>query len=224
VLVFQNDGCFNVVKGCGCFIWVVFIILVGLIIIAYFVDDKKDKAKDTKIVNTETFNTETTTKSKADNTTQLDIDALSENEAPEVSEEISFEIYCNEKYDFCISYPTILVPQGEVDDGQIFILEETKLLVCWEFMKNNEGEFIEDVNEAYEKTLSEYEETTQVIYTIQKENFFIISGYDNEKMFYRKTLARRDGVYATGILTYNESNKKYYDDILVEIFNSFEFN
>jgi hypothetical protein len=142
--------------------------------------------------------------------------------------EIRYDSYCNEQYGFCIDYPVeILLPQGESDsgDGQAFKSKdgENTLLVYRDLRDNSDPDGNFTIQQAFQEDIKIYPERSnrEVTYKKEGENFYVVSGYNNGKIFYQKTILS-DGKLVTCLLEYSESEKERYNKIAEYIFSTFK--
>lgn len=116
--------------------------------------------------------------------------------------------YCNNKYNYCLTYPDVLIPQAEPDahDGQKF-LSKDKLseLSVWASYKL----FPEDTI----KTQYKYYEKSNITYKLIKNDYFIISGFENGKIFYQKTSLNKE-TFTSYRLLYPKSKKNEFNKII----------
>ena len=162
---------------------------------------------------------------KAD-TNDPDTAVVSSNNEPPPAE-ITYDTYCNSRYGYCIDYPAgILYPQGEAPsgDGQVFKSRdaENELLVYRDLRDNFTMDEPYTITTAYEEDArgNDPEKPKRVIvYKKLGKDYFIVSGYDNGKIFYQKTILREEGL-VTALLLYRESDKSFYDAVSERIFKS----
>lgn len=144
-------------------------------------------------------------------------------------EEIIYENYCSYRFGFCVDYPKgILFPQGESDngDGQIFKSKtaENYLRVYRDYRDIIEEDNKSALEDAYKlDTWSKDPKKPKRVFTYMKlaKNYYVVSGYNNSKIFYQKTIIRND-ILATCMIEYNENEKAIYDKICERMFNSFQ--
>jgi hypothetical protein len=139
-------------------------------------------------------------------------------------EEITYNTYCNDRFHFCIAYPSeILIAQGESDsrDGQIF--------------KSNDGENTLWVYRDYRDNMEPSEYTIETAYTEDLEptveksvtynklgtDYYVVSGYVDGKIYYQKTMML-EGELMTALIEYSKKDKAVYGQISKKIFSSFE--
>ena len=134
-----------------------------------------------------------------------------------------YDTYQNPRFGYSIDYPkNILFPQGNSDsgDGQKFLSKNTDatLLV---FGSNN----------VFNQTLEErYHEESRggmpdapkrvVTYRVQKDNWYVVSGYNDRKIFYQKTIFH-DDMFKSFYFEYDESRKAFYEPIVKQLAKSF---
>ncbi len=141
---------------------------------------------------------------------------------------LSYKTYCNARFGYCIEYPSeILYPQGESGngDGQIFKSKdaENALIVFRDFRDNIDPDIQYTIEMAFnEDTWGNNPDFPKKVITYKKlgESFFVVSGYNNGKIFYQKTILS-DTQLVTGILVYKESDKEIYNSIAESVFSSF---
>lgn len=130
----------------------------------------------------------------------------------------SLKEYCNERYNFCISYLASFMPQGESynGDGQKFVSKDGKAVIS-----AYGGLAIIDISDDIEKVYNTAISDEKITYKVLKNNYFIISGYDeNNNIFYRKTVSKtinyfdeeNTNIYQTLIITYPKSQIEKYKD------------
>lgn len=100
-----------------------------------------------------------------------------------------YEVYCNDRFDYCIDYPDFLIPQGEADngDGQEFISADGQILMrvyhAFEIDLTT-GDFL-SLQQAYEQDLEKYQPAQHEI----DDMYYKISGErtGNRYVYYRTT-------------------------------------
>jgi hypothetical protein len=128
-----------------------------------------------------------------------------------------YKTYHNARFAYSISYPSnLLTPQGEAEngDGQKFLSSDGRAeLIAW------------GSNNALDQTLkAKYDETRaerKTTYELVKPGWFVVSGIDNGKVFYQKTILRQN-VFKTFRMEYDESAKAKWDPITARIAISFK--
>lgn len=133
----------------------------------------------------------------------------------------TFRRYTNVRFAYAVSYPAdILIPQGESEnsDGQIFRSRDRRAEMRV-FGRHNV--FNETIKSAFDKAVAGEDSTGRVVtYKILKGNFYVVSGRQNGKIFYEKTMLKGD-VFKTFMIEYDESESAKYDPITKRISSSF---
>jgi len=128
----------------------------------------------------------------------------------------TYQTYTNARFAYSISYPSNLVPQGESTngDGQKFRSSDGRAELI-----------VYGSNNALDQTLKGmYDETRgsgEVTYEVLKPGWFVVSGVNNGKVFYQKTILRQN-VFKTFRLEYDESVKEQWDPITAKVVRSFK--
>jgi hypothetical protein len=136
-----------------------------------------------------------------------------------------FDTYCNARFGYCINYPVFLIPKAESEngDGRVFVNKEgvTVVTVYGTLNQDANGNPIA-LKRQYELDVQRLSQSKAVI-TYQKlgQNFYVVSGQKNKKIFYRKMIGKGDA-YCYAILEYNRMEKNIYDSVSVAIFKSFK--
>lgn len=142
---------------------------------------------------------------------------------------ILFEKYCNERFDYCVDFPKELIfpqPESYNGDGRVFKNKQGEDILTV-FGRNNsdpDGGNI-SLEQQYEDDsrdiLNEYKGKQVVTYQKLGNNFFVLSGYRNGKIFYQKTILKSDA-FAYAILEYSEDESDVYKPIAENILKSFK--
>ena len=132
----------------------------------------------------------------------------------------NYQTYHNARFNYSISYPSdLLIPQGEAEngDGQKFLTRDGKVEML-----------VYGSNNALEKTLrAAYQEETgrrqnrTVTYQVLKTDWFVVSGTENDKVFFEKTMLH-SGVFKTFRIEYDKGVKNTWDPITAKIARSFK--
>lgn len=128
---------------------------------------------------------------------------------------VTYRTYSNARYGFSISYPAgVLIPQGESDngDGQKFVSKDGSASLT-AFGSNRLDRSLAD-------EFQSAQENRNVTYKVLKRDMFVVSGTENGKIFYQKTLLRGD-TFKTFILEYDEGERATFDAITTRIARSF---
>jgi len=147
-----------------------------------------------------------------------------------VSNNISFDKYCNARFGYCIDYPIgIIYPQPESynGDGRVFKNKQGEdILTVWG-RNNSDPDFGHIlIEQQFNNDLHGGEvegDSKDLVITYKKlgKSFFVISGFSKGKIFYQKTIVKGDA-YVFAILEYDESEKRTFDKVSEHIFKSFE--
>lgn len=101
------------------------------------------------------------------------------------------KVYCNERFHYCIEYPSGFVGQSESlsGDGQRFISSDQQALITtYGFLVQNLSDFQVNLETSYFEILK----TKNVTYKVKKKDFFIASGYEADgRIFYKKFIKRK---------------------------------
>ncbi len=122
--------------------------------------------------------------------------------------------YQNARFGYSIAYPADLFePQGEAGngDGQVFAGENAEMRVYGSYLLLNKT-LLKEYNVAVK-------ERENVSYKLYRKNFFVVSGTENGKIYYRKTMAK-SGAFITFSIEYDESESAVYDKITARIVES----
>ena len=130
-----------------------------------------------------------------------------------------YDCYVNHRHGYALAWPKqLLVSMGESDagDGQVFAAPDGRAeLRCWG-SANDAPQLT--VSEALAQALTE--PGRQVTYQHMGRNFFVLSGYKDDRIFYRRTILAH-GMLAAFELTYETSLKKLFDPIIRDISSGF---
>ena len=126
--------------------------------------------------------------------------------------------YFNSRYDYSIKYPDNITNKRESSNG-----DGCTFKIYNEFEMKVWGSY---VFSEYEKGISQYYEeelngTSSVIYNTLKNNWFVISGYRNNKVYYTKQILE-NGILKVLYITYDKSFKDKYDQYIETISKSFK--
>ncbi len=129
-----------------------------------------------------------------------------------------FQTYDNDRFDYSISYPSnFLIPQGVSGngDGQRFVSKDNRVVMTV-FGQHN----------AMEKSLEElFNEELKPNHTITykrlKDKWFVVSGYEGDKVFYLKTRLK-DDVIKTFHIEADRSLQPIVQPMTEKIAKSFE--
>ena len=141
---------------------------------------------------------------------------------------VTWNIYSNVRFGYDIEYPDILLPQEESQngDGRQFVSSDEKSVLTVYGAFNTLDVSVEHM---YSSTIDEYKkEGKKILYRVIDKNWFVLSGYDGDKVFYRKTMRQHQlkddiDIDITFIMTYPKSQKSTFDKITEKIAGSICF-
>lgn len=141
---------------------------------------------------------------------------------PACARSAEYGCYTNHKYGYALAWPKRFVaPQGESDagDGQAFRSPNGTIdLKCW-------GAFntvLEtSIPAAFDQALAE--PGREVVYKHRGADFFVVSGYVDGNIFYRRTLLRHE-VLATFEIVYAPGLKTALDPVVKDLAASFRID
>ncbi len=127
--------------------------------------------------------------------------------------------YTNHKYGYVMAYPKqYLTPQGEADDGggQAFTARDSRAeLAVWATYNSVLGESIQQLFAA-----GCANPELNVTYKHLGRNFFVLSGFQAGRIFYRKTVIDND-VQASFVLSYDPSLKEAFNPLVGDMAKAF---
>ncbi|MCS6885472.1 MAG: hypothetical protein RMM17_02400 [Acidobacteriota bacterium] len=128
-----------------------------------------------------------------------------------------YRIYYNNRFGYSIEYPAnLLIPQGESDngDGQTFLSPDGKSKAIVYAGYDVLGE---SLTQLYNRDLKSRKGVT---YKLLRQNFFVISGIEDDQVFYRKTFCKKNIIY-TFEISYPAAEKPTYDAVTTKMSKSF---
>jgi hypothetical protein len=135
------------------------------------------------------------------------------------------DIYCNARYDYCIGYPTFLIPQPEAynGDGRIFTDKQgRKILVVFGYFNQDLNGRPMTLQQQYSKDIKQLLlSKASISYRKLGNNFYVLSGTQKDKIFYQKTIIKKDA-FCSAILEYKAAGKAVYDSVATRIAASFK--
>lgn len=128
--------------------------------------------------------------------------------------------YANNKYGYVIAWPKkFLTAQEEAGDGggKMFTASDDKAsMACWAYFNNVVAPLQKDFQDVQK------EPGLQVTYKHMGQDFFVISGLKDGKIFYRKTVKGKVA-QASFELTYDPSLKETFDPVVGDVAKSLTF-
>jgi hypothetical protein len=142
-----------------------------------------------------------------------------------------YQSYDNARFAYTIAYPAdIFVPQGESDngDGQRFLSKDKRaeLIVYGGYAVEDKDTLQKRYRDATSTHAGE-QPAWVVTYKMIKGNWFVASGRAGGRIFYQKTMLKKDpgsslGVFKTLRIEYDESQNRDYGTIVARIVASFK--
>jgi hypothetical protein len=140
----------------------------------------------------------------------------------ETSGQAHYRVYHNARFDYSITYPVnILIPQGEAanGDGQKFLSKDRRTEMLVYGSHNSLDQTLRDV---YLEEISREEHPNRTItYQVLRADWFVVSGIENGRIFYQKTMLR-GGTFKTFRIEYDETRRHTFDSITANISRSFK--
>ncbi len=133
------------------------------------------------------------------------------------AQQLDYQTYSNTRFGYTVEYPAkLLIAQGEADngDGQAFRSSDGR---CEMLVYASYNALNETLKSVYRKELSGH---SRVTYRLLRPTFFVVSGIDNTRVFYRKTIYR-SGIFYTLQISYPVSEKALYDSVTARVAKSF---
>lgn len=147
--------------------------------------------------------------------------------SPISANHVEYETYQNSRYEFMIEFPRkLLIPRGESDngDGQIFISRDqtAKLVAFGKVNLDFEVNRPYTIKTAYAKELQSFKNQgkRQVTLKVQKENWYVLSGFEGKNIFYCKTYCLKDTII-TFEITYPAAQRELWDTTINRLSKSF---
>jgi hypothetical protein len=132
-----------------------------------------------------------------------------------------FRKYTNAKFGYSISYPEGLfvpIPSESSDDGQTFRSPDKRALLRVLGRYIDPATTIERMFQADQKSGAEH--NRQITYRVQRQNWFVISGLEGNKIFYQKSILTGNSV-ANMFVLYDETLNTIFDPIVDRVSRSF---
>jgi hypothetical protein len=134
-----------------------------------------------------------------------------------------YRTYHNARFDYSISYPAnLLIPQGKSvnGDGQRFLSRDgrTELMVYGAY--NSLDQTLREVFEQESGRSTEHPNRV-VTYKVLRDDWFVVSGTENARIFYQKTMLR-NSTFKTFRIEYEKNEKQTFDSITAFIARSFK--
>jgi hypothetical protein len=130
---------------------------------------------------------------------------------------VEYERYHNRRYDVSFLYPANLVSfETGGHNNQIYTSPDNRIkIVATGYYNSNDR----TIAQFYRQATRESPERN-VTYQTRGENWFVVSGYENGKVFYNKTILN-DGIVKRMKVRYDTALQPEFDRIVSEMSNSF---
>lgn len=144
---------------------------------------------------------------------------------------VPFSHYLNARFNYEVSYPSFLAPQGEPTngDGQSFIGKEGTLTVWGSFFPNLDSQQSDDnynIKDEFNFEKAELHHQGYALgYSVLKADWFVITAADDNKVIYFKKIAVKPcGIHIYLKLIYPKQDKAYWDPLVTRISHSFNYH
>lgn len=147
-----------------------------------------------------------------------------EKEIPRTTHEVQdksnlkYGSYTNARYGFSVVYPTNLEKKSESENGDGRELNSSEGFNMLVYGSNDASVLGKSIDEMYKEELKDHKDVT---YNVKKNNWFVVSGYDGDYIFYVKKYAGT-GSTNTLFLKYPSNLRDKYYDIVTVISKSFK--
>lgn len=125
---------------------------------------------------------------------------------------LKYDSYTNARYGYSVLYPTNLEKKSESENGDGREFNSSEGFNMLVYGSNDASVLGKSIDEMYKEELKEHKDVT---YKVKKKNWFVVSGYDGDYIFYVKKYA---GTGSTNTLFFKYPSNlrdKYYDVVTV---------
>jgi hypothetical protein len=141
---------------------------------------------------------------------------------PAAAAQHTYRTYHNARFDFSISYPAdVLIPQGESEnhDGQKFRSRDGRVEML---VYGSHNALNQTLRQLYSEEAGPSADHPHriVSYKASKGNWFVVSGIEEGRVFYQKTMLTK-GIFKTFRIEYDESQKDRFDSLTAQMVRSF---
>lgn len=139
-----------------------------------------------------------------------------------IPQEVTYERYSNDRFNYSVLYPdNVVTPQDSPTnrDGRDFRSPDGRITMQVYGVNNSLSQTLE---ERYQVAL-QADDNRNITYQALEDNFFVISGYEENDVIYQKTLLDNHN-FKTLEIRYDRSFQPEFDPIVAEIANSFSSN
>ena len=131
---------------------------------------------------------------------------------------VSYDTYCNMRYDYCVDYPDFLIPQGEAtnQDGQRFLSEDgmNQMMVFYSYKMDDKGELLDLMN-AY---IYDREQTDSRKFELH-ENHYLLS-YEKDNKLVRYMSVKAYDAFITIIIEFDKDDVELLETVLSHVSES----
>lgn len=138
---------------------------------------------------------------------------------------VTYETYCNERYDFCVDYPGSFIPQGEPDaaDGQKFLFnlsaDEPSSMTVYRTFKAIYGDN-PTVTEAYSEDLQTFDAANLTDKKLEQSYYYFAGKTDGDKLFKQYTIFANDDYFVIRF-EYDKAESDFFDAVAKHVSESF---
>jgi hypothetical protein len=135
-----------------------------------------------------------------------------------------YSTYSNARFSYAISYPAdLLIPQGEAanGDGQKFLSRDGRAEMIVYGSHNALDQSLRDLYNSQIGTGANGQSTKTVTYKVLRANWFVVSGYEGERVFYQKTILAK-GIFKTFRIEYEKPLADVFDKVTKRVAVSFK--
>lgn len=133
-----------------------------------------------------------------------------------------YSTYSNSRFSYVISYPAaLLIPQGESDngDGQKFLSNDGQVEMIVYGSENTSDQSLRDLYNSQLRSEGN-QSKRQVTYKVLRANWYVVSGYEGDRVYYQKTIFS-GGVFKTFRIEYDKSRADVFDKVTKKVAASF---
>jgi hypothetical protein len=165
----------------------------------------KENNSEKKVSNTQTQNISGQTQIKSDSFNNQSSQSL-------IKWEPEYESYLNARFGFSVKYPANLTIQKDSDNGDGRKLNSNDGFTMSVFGSNEISSKGQSLSELYNSEIIQHKDVT---YKVKKTNWFVISGYDGENIFYIKKYVGAGSTNTLYLVYPSNLRDKYYDVITI---------
>lgn len=136
---------------------------------------------------------------------------------------VKYKRYCNDKYHYCLDYPSFLSSPGEPDahDGQTFESRSKPLrMSVWgnysNWMNGDEMRLSEQRDWTLQHLATTDLPNPKVHYKAFTKNWFVITGRSGANIFYERTIRSKD-TFVTVLLIYPAAQRAEFDRMVYHV-------